>query len=511
MSNSEALDLALALHATPQRTGQLRARPLPVEGVTSLLRLALAQQDAVAEAADETDLPAELLVDAARFFVEQQMLVEDCEHDPWRVLGLPPGAPEYRLREHHRLLVRLVHPDRSSEWPAAFADRVNKAWRQLRRPEGRINTGPASASLPTRQGFELAPYRPSFAAPLPGLLPAAAPRLRYLPLLLVAGIVVTAAALLWLDGWVTTNYGGDSALAKDDSEQPGAAGRVDRDAGPLLSQRAGIDALPAAAPAAPRAKLEIAHRTADAGAVQGLIAFFSYLGSTWEAHQRMRASQLEAAVVEETPIALEAPQQTVSPARPAPPAVEGHPPRADTPAEAVAAPVLPVPRQTVAPRFAAASPRIALESQQASALDSPESAIDNVPAEPPNILTNQAEAQVRQLLQRFGARYREGDLLGLLELFALDANAEEGGVPSLAAEYSQVFGTTRSREIRFDGVHWVQDRGRIRGGARVEIETQAPGRAQRSISSSQIEFEVQVDGQRARIMRWVASAASGGA
>jgi len=124
----DALDLALALHAAPQRIGEVRQRPLPT-GISSLLRLALAHAETVAQAVSATAQPAQVLVEAARFFVEQLLLCRECEADPWRVLGVAPGAGREQIREHHQLLVRLVHPDRSDDWATAYADRVNKAWR----------------------------------------------------------------------------------------------------------------------------------------------------------------------------------------------------------------------------------------------------------------------------------------------------------------------------------------------------------------------------------------------
>lgn len=512
MSDSEALELALALHATPQRAGQLRARPLPAEGVTSLLRLALAQPEALAHAAQETGLPAELLIDSARFFVEQQMLVEDCESDPWRVLGLPPGSAEQQLRDHHRLLVRLVHPDRSSDWPAAFADRVNKAWRQLRRPEDRVTAASNAVSLPVGEGAQVAPYRPSFAAPSRSLLPATATRLRYLPLALVGGIVLTAAALLWLDGWVTANYGGEPALVESASAPAAAGGRVDRRGAPQTSPRAGSETSSVTGAEAPREVPNRAPTDAETGAAQGLVAFFSYLGSTWDAHQRMRESQGRADVVDAVPPPVARPQsQPALQARPLPAVAQRRPLRAESgaepPIQAVAVSAPPV-RQAIV-----AAPLTVPDTRNVPVFR-PDPAVVSVANEPVDSsadLVEESEAQVRQLLQRFGTRYREGDLLGLLELFALDANADKGGVPSLAAEYSQVFGATQSRDIRFDGVHWVLDGERIRGGAGVQIETLAPGRTQRSVSRSHIEFEVRLDGGQTRIMRWVASTASGGA
>lgn len=84
----EALELALALHAAPGRIGELRARPLPTQDMAPLLRVALGQPDALAEAAAVFPADSHRLIDAARFFIEQQLLAREFDHDPWRVLGV---------------------------------------------------------------------------------------------------------------------------------------------------------------------------------------------------------------------------------------------------------------------------------------------------------------------------------------------------------------------------------------------------------------------------------------
>lgn len=136
MVNGEALQLALALHSQPARAAELRARALPA-GVTEVLRIASGNASSVASAAQLHGVAPDVLIDAARFYVEQQLLARECERDPWRVLGVSPAADPELIRDHRRLLVGLVHPDRGEDWAAAFSDRVNRAWRELKSPEGR--------------------------------------------------------------------------------------------------------------------------------------------------------------------------------------------------------------------------------------------------------------------------------------------------------------------------------------------------------------------------------------
>lgn len=131
MTRGDALDQALGLLRAPSRRGALRARPLP-PGVTEVLSIAGGSEDSVAAAAARTGYGAPELTEAARFFVQQVLLAEDA--NAYRVLGVMPDADGAQIRDHHRLLMRWLHPDRSGDerWESALATRVNTAWAQLR-------------------------------------------------------------------------------------------------------------------------------------------------------------------------------------------------------------------------------------------------------------------------------------------------------------------------------------------------------------------------------------------
>src|SRR5512147_2730773 len=100
--------LALAFHRAPaQYPDLLHGRaPLP-SGIAALLKLAGGSEPDSAAAALA---PADALRAAAHFFIEQVLLHHDSSH--YRVLGLEPGASSEQIKEHHRLLMRVFHPDR---------------------------------------------------------------------------------------------------------------------------------------------------------------------------------------------------------------------------------------------------------------------------------------------------------------------------------------------------------------------------------------------------------------
>src|SRR5690606_28287557 len=85
-------------------------------------------------------------------------------------------ADQSLLRDHHRLLLRWLHPDRSgpdAQWESAMATRVNQAWNQLRtapaRAEYDATLPPEPVAPPAAQERRPALFVvPSPVAPRPG-------------------------------------------------------------------------------------------------------------------------------------------------------------------------------------------------------------------------------------------------------------------------------------------------------------------------------------------------------
>lgn len=81
--------------------------------------------------ADRVRDPSELRA-AARAYIELVMFREGADH--YRILGLLPHATTAEIKEHHRLLMRLAHPDRgvaNAKWLSAHASRINQAYNAL--------------------------------------------------------------------------------------------------------------------------------------------------------------------------------------------------------------------------------------------------------------------------------------------------------------------------------------------------------------------------------------------
>ena len=130
------LETALALQRAPGERFRLRERPLPA-GIVHAIEVAAGSPQAVQSAAAELGEPESVIVEAARFYLEQ-VLFADPDADAYRVLGLAPDAAPEEIRTHHRWLQRWLHPDRAQAGDASvFATRVNQAFAQLRMPEAR--------------------------------------------------------------------------------------------------------------------------------------------------------------------------------------------------------------------------------------------------------------------------------------------------------------------------------------------------------------------------------------
>ncbi|TWT21077.1 J domain-containing protein [Luteimonas marina] len=156
----EALDVALALMRAPTLRAVLRARPLP-DGVGEVLAIAAGSIDSVRTAAARTGYGEAELVEASRFYVQQVLLAEDA--DAYRTLGAERGAGHAVLRDHHRLLLRWLHPDRNrgAEWDSALSTRVNQAWNQVRTEAARAQydaTRPAAAPAGVAPAVPPPPY-----------------------------------------------------------------------------------------------------------------------------------------------------------------------------------------------------------------------------------------------------------------------------------------------------------------------------------------------------------------
>ena len=161
-ATDDCVSLAIAFHQAPGRFSDLlHGRAELPKGIGKLLRLA---GGAEAEGVNgQAFVPAAEIRQAARFFIEQVLLAHEADH--YRVLGVRPDASLEEIKEHHRLLMRVFHPDREGAaedgWSEDFATRINLAYTALRQPQARAAYDAARRQAQTQQTQKQQKPRPS--------------------------------------------------------------------------------------------------------------------------------------------------------------------------------------------------------------------------------------------------------------------------------------------------------------------------------------------------------------
>lgn len=411
--------LALDFHRAPTRHADLlHGRASLPAGLGVLLKLAGGSEPdpecAALASADE-------LQAAALFFIEQVLFRHDSDH--YRVLGAEPGASPDQIKEHHRLLMRVFHPDRENradDWKDAFATRINLAYTALRDPQARRDYD-ATLNPAARPGAKLpavrrsSPLQPKSARPhartsgLPPLLR------RYLPQWVLAGSALIAFMVV---GAVYLN-------------NPSA---------PAVKQHE----------AAPRA--EVLHpyaETPDQGGEKRMAAM--------EAPLRRPAIHRVAASQTKPPAPV---PQAEPAARMAKVAMPGAQPR-----QSGSPPLQPEPPAPAAPPSPPAGPDTV---PQPSAIPVIEVAARVEPAAQP--APSRAEEAARPMqpdpdatLAQFMASFERGDTQAFMALFDEVAIGRAGGKANIRREHESLFRSTELRHIAIDGMAWSREGDWIRG------------------------------------------------
>jgi hypothetical protein len=128
MSGARGIDLALDLARMPALAHSIEKPPLPID-IFEVMQIAAGSPEVCELAAQATGQPRVVLVEAARFYLQQVLLRSDT--DSYRVLGLAPGASRELARRHMRCLLQWLHPDVNGDWDSVYAKRVLKAWREV--------------------------------------------------------------------------------------------------------------------------------------------------------------------------------------------------------------------------------------------------------------------------------------------------------------------------------------------------------------------------------------------
>jgi hypothetical protein len=145
MAQAHVIELALDLARMPALARSSVVPPLPPD-IIELMRIAAAAPEDCRVAAVQTGEPNHVLIEAARFYLQQALFRPDA--DCYRILGIQPSASRATARDHMRWLLEWLHPDRNkNSWDAVYAERVLKAWREVSGANG-APAGPALSVTP---------------------------------------------------------------------------------------------------------------------------------------------------------------------------------------------------------------------------------------------------------------------------------------------------------------------------------------------------------------------------
>jgi len=128
MSGPRGIAVALDLARMPALAQSMEKPPLPTD-ILEIMRIAAGSPEICQSASQVTGQPPAVLIEAARFYLQQMLLRPDA--DSYRVLGLAPDASRELARRHMQCLLQWLHPDVNRDWDSAYAKRVLKAWREV--------------------------------------------------------------------------------------------------------------------------------------------------------------------------------------------------------------------------------------------------------------------------------------------------------------------------------------------------------------------------------------------
>lgn len=230
---SRVFDLVLGVFREPGLVSDLRDKKLP-ENLPLVIRLAAGEGAALQCALDTTGESAETLVDASVFFLQQVLFAPGA--DSYRVLGADSDAPQDRLRDNYRWLMKWLHPDRNQDgWEAVYADRVNVAWQNLKTLARRAEfdrLSPSSQMLAPMTATTMRRGVPVVPAPGGPLLSGST--VRRLPMLVLGSLGLVAAAMIGVTYWAQSETQRELSELRRDRVAPGEvlAVRPDADARP---------------------------------------------------------------------------------------------------------------------------------------------------------------------------------------------------------------------------------------------------------------------------------------
>ncbi len=515
---TEAIQAALALFREPARIAEFRERPLP-EDVGQIIRIAAGESAGIDEAVESTGESSETLLDASIFYLQQILFAAN--GDSYRALGVTKDAPQELLREHHRWLMRWLHPDRNSDgWEVVYADRVNAAWQDLKTPQRRADYDTRAPVEENHLALAVVPAPALRVRPLPveGSRPwLTGAMVRRLPTIIFGGLAIMAMGVLGLMYWAKSTSEVKTELvqarpillpksnaAKPASAQEAAlpvnsevsptpalsnAGVPDDEGLAIESAPVAADSVDEAAAAMSQlALIEIEReRALNQQLVNEALAGQQRLALMLQVERDKAQRLLEEKRLVESRLAESMQQPRAIPSVPADRALAGAATRPPAPAVVAGAQSLTASEQLAA-RHASSHPPVRTTERVATAASLPADLV--VPAR----VTAPATGDAQSLLSEMVAAYASGNLARFDGLFALQMTGSDGAVA-----LRQRMQSTQMRYLEMGAVDWslTQDSAVGRFSFR---DTFVPHGEKRSVTrAGEIRMIVRVDSGKARI------------
>lgn len=441
-AGSDCIALAVEFFREPSRFPDLLhgRRRLP-SGVTALLQMAAGSRSRDSGSAPSGEGFAEPQQEAARFFIEQVLMAHSASH--YRVLGVDPVAAPEEIKEHHRLLMRLFHPDRQTNPDArtdAFATRVNQAYTVLRYPDSR-----ATYDLSLAEKREMNTTLPSYRSrPTPtdssSLLLRMPPFVvRHLPQFALGSIALVAALGVTL---VYVNRVPTGAIVTGNSKHVRA---LESEAPPATPHH-----LP---PAIARALAEPIPSDPPPSEATPAETTVLAANNSGERDPAAIPTAVKVAVAKPASQPVLAPVHTSKRISPAAVSEESQPPAPVTAASVATVAV----NLATAPEFRPAPLR---------------------------------RDQLNSLVANLAEQYQRGDLENLLELFDASAHSERGDKKQIRAEYGELFRNSENRALYIWDVAWSGDGKLARGEGSFQARVLRKGDRSPRIYNGAVTIEV---------------------
>lgn len=452
-ATSPALEDALAALRAPGLLPRLRERALP-EGQGLLLRIVAGDAEARREGARLGNADEDAVREAAMLYVQQVLF--HASADSYRVLGARQGASPETLKQHHRWLLHWLHPDRQADaWEAVYAERVNRAWQDLRTEERRVEYARRREALAAAAPVAASPRRiqptPMRRPPRDEPTVLSSRTVRRLPALILGALAVGAIALLSLMALVSGPVAGPADAPRVARDEAPPRALPDARARSVPAPRTGIVATPRTATAARNALVPPIGAPATASLDAALDAALLR-----EIAMERRLSQ--PAVAQAAPrVEVAAAMTDSARAPPAAPADAPQPVAAATTA-AIAAPAASTQEQAVtrvAPVVAPVPESPTPAAAAAPAMPVVASAATTTAAAPARASEAAASPAANDLIARFREAYASGDIARLRALLAAPAHADPREQAALLRDYESFFRRSATRSIELRTPSWT--------------------------------------------------------